>query len=244
MYKNFKDEIISICEANPDKEVCGFVFVDNNEIKVVECDNIHEDPKNFFKIKTDDYLFIKDKYELIASFHSHPSSEHILTEFDELNADELALPMYIYSLQTKDFFVYKPNSCYNKELKGRMFVPDLYNCVSCAFDYYVQKFNLQCSKNINWAEPKNIKRGNELALEVCCNLDRYLDVKIEEIDKSELQVNDLIIIKTLRSAFYHYGILVNSNQIIHHAMHSVSSIVSLDDRWMNFAHRFFRVSPL
>lgn len=244
MYKNFKDEIIATCEVNPQQECCGFIYLDNNKIKTVECENIHEDPTNFFKIKSDDFLFLKERHRPLASFHSHPNSDHSPTEFDLLQANELGLPMYIYSLKAKDFFVYKPNSCYQDELKNRPFVSDLYNCVSCAFDFYVQKFNLNCSKIINWAEPKEIKKGNELALEVCCNLDKYLDVKIQEIKREDLQVNDLIIIKTLRSNFYHYGILVTQNQIIHHSMHSFSSVASLDSRWMDFAVRFFRVSPL
>jgi proteasome lid subunit RPN8/RPN11 len=244
MYKNFKDDIIKIAKANPQQESCGLIYLDKNKNpKVVECENIHDDPENFFKIKSEDYIFLEENYETLATFHSHPTSAAIPTEFDVLQADELGLPMYIYSLPEDSFYVYRPSMSHKKKILGRTFVPDLQNCLTCVIDFYLQKYNLDYPDKINWVETKDVKEGNGVALNAIMGLSND-SIEVRQIDKKDLDVNDLIVIKTLKSHYYHSGVLVNPNQVIHHSMHSICSIESLDSRWMNFVTKVFRVSAL
>ena len=92
------------------REVCGFVGfdTDTNEYLVKEEENVSPDPSNYFLINPLNYLLFKDKYSMVAVFHSHIVGDENESEFDVKMADNCCQAFLIYSLNTKKINIYSP----------------------------------------------------------------------------------------------------------------------------------------
>lgn len=102
--------VVDYSESNIYIEVCGFIgFDEENEQYVVQHQkNIAEDPQKHFMIDPLDYLLFKDKYHLVAVYHSHINSDADPSEFDIKMSNTCCIPFLIYSVETKKFHLYEP----------------------------------------------------------------------------------------------------------------------------------------
>jgi len=66
------DEIKDYALENKDIEVCGFVVKNNEQIIFKPIANNHPSKESFFLVSPKEYLEIKNKYEILYLFHSHP----------------------------------------------------------------------------------------------------------------------------------------------------------------------------
>jgi len=114
-FKHIQDcigAIQKICHASFSAEVCGFVGFDHelNEYLVKEEDNISSDPKSYFLINPLSYLLFKDKYSMVAVFHSHLIGDEKESEFDVKMSEGCCQPFLIYSLNSKKINIYTPQN--------------------------------------------------------------------------------------------------------------------------------------
>lgn len=89
-------------------EVCGFIGSFDGEYVVMFCENVSEDPREYFAIDPIDFLNFKSKCKLGCVFHSHVNGDENPSEFDIVMSENCAVPFMIYSLNTDKFKIYSP----------------------------------------------------------------------------------------------------------------------------------------
>ena len=62
--------------------MCGFVILNGGELEFINCENIADDPENFFEISPDDFVAVGSRYDIVAIAHSHPGGEPVLSVAD------------------------------------------------------------------------------------------------------------------------------------------------------------------
>lgn len=107
-----KDFIINHSLKNFYNEICGFIGFDKttNEFVATLEKNVSNDPKSFFVINPVSYLKFKNEYELISVFHSHIIGDESPSEFDIKMSESCCLSFSIFSINSKKFYIYEPQS--------------------------------------------------------------------------------------------------------------------------------------
>lgn len=240
-----KDNIKQHALEKPNEEVCGIVFLNERfEPTTVKCRNTHPDPKRSFKISLDELYFVKNKYQILALYHSHPKSTAEPTPCDIDNAEENGYPMYIYSLVNDDFFLYRPISDFLRPLKGRPFVRDINTCLTCVLDYFIQKYGPPPQGFLeNFVVPKDIKPANNKILHIIKNSNKYCAVKLKEVDKnSPIEQDDVLLMEPgLVDIPYHVGVVSKQGELLHHLIGQLSTEGALRDLWIMSCKKRFRV---
>ena len=142
MDKKIEKLLITHANINKNEECCGFIVLDGIKQQViVPCENIYEFPKIGFKICPREFLKIKRTYKIICLYHSHPVCGCEFSQKDLDQAEELCLPICVYSIQNKSFNIHFPESCKIKEFIGREYIDHFQNCWKLVYDYYNSKSN-------------------------------------------------------------------------------------------------------
>ena len=97
------------CDKNPEEESCGLIVFINKRTKVVPCFNWADDRKQYFKIKTEDYVRASKAGEVFGIYHSHVDVGAEFSEKDMMHSKELMVPYFVYSLRTRGHNVFFPN---------------------------------------------------------------------------------------------------------------------------------------
>jgi len=73
MDKKIEKLLITHANINKDEECCGFIALNNiKQLIIIPCENIYEFPESGFKVCAHEFLKIKQKYEIVCLYHSHP----------------------------------------------------------------------------------------------------------------------------------------------------------------------------
>ena len=104
--------IKEIAHQNFKREICGFLgFCEEKQKYVVQVEkNISPKPAAYFLINPLNYLLFKEKYKMVAIFHSHITGNEDESEFDIKMADNCCQPFLIYSLNSKKINIYTPET--------------------------------------------------------------------------------------------------------------------------------------
>ena len=104
--------IVDESESNSFIEICGFVGFDKEKkTYIVQNEkNMAEDPSEYFMIDPLNYLIFKEKYDLLAVYHSHINTDAEPSEFDVKMSNNCCIPFLIYSIETKKFDLYEPQN--------------------------------------------------------------------------------------------------------------------------------------
>ncbi len=108
--KECLEEIASFCELSIVNEVCGLVGFSDGEYVFQEGKNIATDPRHNFVLDPLQYLVFKDAYKVITIFHSHVIGDEEPSDFDILMSENSRVPFTVYSLNTKKYYIYRPNN--------------------------------------------------------------------------------------------------------------------------------------
>ena len=113
--KNIKTILKNIAtwsKANQAVEVCGFIGFDDKQKKYVTQleKNCSSEPKFFFAIDALNYLIFKNKYSMLAVFHSHIVGNENPSEFDIKMSENCCMPFLVYALNTNKFQIYEPRN--------------------------------------------------------------------------------------------------------------------------------------
>jgi proteasome lid subunit RPN8/RPN11 len=109
-------------------------------------------------------------------------------------------------------------------LEGRTFVHGIHDCYSLVRDYYrLQGINLpNYARGMEWWE-----RGQDLYVQ------NFKAAGFEEISRSDVRVGDAAIMKVRASVYNHAGVVVKTNEILHHLYGRLSGRDRLD-KWDRF----------
>lgn len=246
MICNIKKNIKKHALSNFSEEVCGIVFEDKfGKACTVECNNIHPDKENCFQISLEDLYFVKNKYKILSIYHSHPKSKALPTGPDIANSEENGYPLYIYSIPEDDFYLHRPLSCSYKPLKQRNFTYDIYNCITCVLDFFVQKFGpSKISKEFdqNFVVPKDVDQANQVIYNCMKNSSKFANVRLEEVEPdSSLKINDILIMDFMKKIPYHVGVISKQDKMLHHFLNRLSGEDQIRDLWTKACVKRFRV---
>lgn len=106
--KMIKRKIEIECEKTPKEEVCGFIIHDGENFEVLPVKNKAINKESEFYIPAKEFLFIKEKHNLVAIYHSHVEGPAEESEFDVSSSEVCCYPFVIYSMQTNRFGTYVP----------------------------------------------------------------------------------------------------------------------------------------
>jgi len=146
MLKTLKENekrLISFLSEKSSKEVCGaIVKTKSGGRKVFPLKNISKQPEVHFLIDPKEVENLKKVGEILAFYHSHPDSEHELSEEDVFISNQTQYPTVVYSNVTKKFSIYNPIN-EPVPLLNRPFVLGTLDCIQLAIDYYKEILNIE-----------------------------------------------------------------------------------------------------
>ena len=93
---------------NVKEEACGFIYLENKKLKILEVKNSAEDKTSEFSISAKTYLYAKENHEIVGIYHSHPSGSEEPSEYDKKCAEITCLPFIIFSIKRRKFSVFCP----------------------------------------------------------------------------------------------------------------------------------------
>ncbi len=96
------DQIRLLCKKDKLEEICGFIIKNNDNYEFINAVNKHPDKQNYFLICPKEYLNIKNNFEIIYLFHSHPNGGSF-SETDMLYQKYHNLNMLIYNVKDDCF---------------------------------------------------------------------------------------------------------------------------------------------
>ena len=89
-------------------EVCGFITVENGELKTEPAKNIAVYQNDVFEIHPLELIRQIKSGKLAAIYHTHPITEEAESNFDKFNCENSCIPYLIYSKKTQKFNLLVP----------------------------------------------------------------------------------------------------------------------------------------
>lgn len=96
-------------------EVCGFVLVDNGELRIEPAQNIGVYENDVFEVHPLEVIRQIKSGKLAAIYHTHPTTSEEESDFDKFNCENSCIPYLIYSKQSQKFNLLVPNFCHVKK---------------------------------------------------------------------------------------------------------------------------------
>tara|TARA_R110002020_G_scaffold133235_4_gene297339 strand:- start:7991 stop:8704 length:714 start_codon:yes stop_codon:yes gene_type:complete len=235
----FDAEIIKHAESNPDEEVCGFVLLNKDlTISVERAVNEHLEPRDCFTISPSKFLKYSIQKNIIGIYHSHPRSNEEPSKPDIAMSEEMGVPYLIYSLITKKFYLYYPESYNTNMLTGRPYIKGFFECTCMFKDYFKKELNINISKwNKNYWLPKEDKEANKLLLKI-------LNKNLIEIKDKKINKHDVLVFEVRKGRRFHVGIYTGDDYFIHQAEGVLSRRELLDERWQSKIKEVYRHASL
>ena len=164
----FEELIIDHAKSHPHEEVCGFVLLEDNlEIKIEPAKNESPKPRECFSISPLKFIDYKLSKNILGIYHSHPITTERPSKRDMDSSEESGIPYLIYSLKTKKFFLYYPESYEPSPLLQRPHVKAFYECTCILKDYFKKVLDINISKwNRNYWLPEAYTASNDLLLKI------------------------------------------------------------------------------
>ncbi len=222
------------------KECCGVFYIPEETMVPVAmpCQNIDEDPINFFTVSPNDYLTASLKGKIGAYYHSHLESD-TFSDFDRLVAEKFKLGCIMYHLPTDKFYEYSPIG-YELPLVGRQYTIGFVDCFSLVKDYYFRNLNIllpEFTHPYRGIEHKSDHPDNNSKHDVLPDyflLNGFSEVKsVKEGDV--ILMNTADILSPVHCAIYKAG-----NHILHHPFKKISKLDLYKDIHKKYTTHIFR----
>lgn len=206
--------------------MCGFVILNGGELEFINCENIADDPENFFEISPDDFVAVGSRYDIVAIAHSHPGGEPVLSVADFQMQQNTGMDWWLVcGGDVYQFPFFEP-------LLGRQFVHGHTDCYTLFRDFY----------RLAGKEFPNFER-DDYWWEDGFNL--YMDHMEEQgferlTDVKELQVGDVILIQVGADVPNHAAIYIGDQMVLHHSPCRLSKRDLYDGYWLKHTHSLWR----
>lgn len=233
---NINPILQSIKHAFSKKNVEQFGFFKFNDLfsdyEFVSCENLNSFNPHFFS--SGDYSFYRDyiNKKIIALFHTHLINSPEPSQLDKEISRSIGVPSFIFSIKSKESFLFYPDSYKPRPLVKRIFIPYFQDCVTFVKDFYLIDRNLDLSKDFdNWAR-RSKASNSEL---ISCIEKSFNTINFEDIIHG-----DLIVFKPIDYSFHHLGVCINDSHIWHHpaGMYPTKELLSHIDK--NKVYKIYR----
>ena len=229
--EKLKAEILTHAKTST-SEVCGLIVVKKRSKLYVTCRNIAHG-MNEFEIHPEDYASAEDAGDIIAVVHSHPKTNPNPSQADLIGIELTKLTWVICNPLTEQFTITEPSG-YLAPYVGREWVHGVMDCYSIWQDWYKRELGI---------ELKNYPRQHEWWLKgENLYLDNLADGGMVEV--TELQPNDIILMKVTSSVPNHVVIYLGDNIILHHVMGRMSCKDVYGGYWRHITEKILRHKTL
>lgn len=260
MRKELKKEIIFHAKESPNEEVCGLIVQrDLINFSLVRCKNIHPNPRECFTINPEEIIRHNSYGKVVAIYHSHPTTKANPSPYDVANCEEIGIPYYIYSVKYDSFYCDIPMSFKPDPLFDRVYLEDIYNCLTFIKDYYIQEtswlpsYEARLEKKEKWSENANFQKhgflerddkraSSELVVKWIEEND-FFDTgsqTLQEIKDGTLKRHDLLIFNFFESSFYHFGVYTGNGEFVHHPIFQLPQ-KSCYERYQKQVYKTYRI---
>tara|TARA_Y100000310_G_C20601344_1_gene773215 strand:- start:246 stop:974 length:729 start_codon:yes stop_codon:yes gene_type:complete len=237
--KMFENEVIDHAEEFPQEEVCGFIILNDDLTVAIERGlNENPNPRDCFSISPAKFLNYTLNKTILGVYHSHPHTGERPSRHDKAMSEEAGLPYLIYSLKTKKFNLYYPESYEPCGLVGRPYVKGFYECTCILKDYFKKNLNINISTwNTNYWLPREDKKANNLLLKI-------LNKNLTEDKKKNIKKHDVVVFQIKENKRLHVGIYCGSDMFVHQPAATLSCQEMLDNRWQDKIKAVYRHDSL
>jgi proteasome lid subunit RPN8/RPN11 len=223
---------------NSEAETCGlFLYKENySDYEFRSLENEFQFDPHFFSIKNKDFYPHLFSNNIICLFHSHPHCSEHLSDLDIEVSRSLGLPSLVYSLQTKEFNLYYPESYKPRPLIGRVFIPFFQDCVIFVKDYYKLELGIDLCAFIScWARKKH--NPNKALLSV-------INEHFNEVNNSTLLKGDLLVFHPQDTRLFHLAVYHENHKIFHHPLSGLPRKELFTPTLMNKVYKIYRYKDL
>jgi proteasome lid subunit RPN8/RPN11 len=235
----FQEEIVLHAESKPDEEVCGFVLLNKDlTVSVERSTNENPNPGECFTISSAKFLKYNIEKKILGIYHSHPKSDEKPSKADMDMSEEMGVPYLIYSLITKKFYLYYPESYNTNMLTGRPYIKGFFECTCIFKDYFKKELNINISKwNKNYWLPEEDNKANKLLLKI-------LNKNLIKIEDKKLNKHDVVVFEIKKGKRFHVGIYLGNDYFMHQPDGVLSRRELMDERWQGKIKEVYRHTSL
>ena len=221
------------------KEACAIVVDDAGKLKVINCENTHEDPLNHFRIDANVIVDYVINNKLMAVLHSHLAKSNLQGDIRTPSANDIqghidsGLPWGIVA--TDGLTVSDPLWLDDDEIEPlleRKFLSGIHDCFNIWRDYYILNFGIKMKRyaiNYNWWNNGfNFYSDENIASE------GFIEIPFKEVRE-----HDVIIFSIASPVPNHVGVCCGNNKMIHQLNHRLSCEDSIS-KWKKFVHKSYR----
>ena len=204
--------------------------------------NVHKEPRHYFSVSSKDFY----KHKPIALVHSHtivlnePNTRFGIGEYvdprtpskgDMQSQINMDMPFGIVATDGENVspILWFPDL--DSPVEGHDYLYGVYDCWRVIRAYYWQNYKIFLEDYARdydwWREEPNLY------------IDKIYSRGFYDIEESELEVGDMIILRWFGSAESHSAIYIGNNQIIHHMNNRLSTIDNYT-KWRRKMTRFLR----
>ena len=215
-------EIIDYAQRAYPREACGLIAVIKGRKRFWPCNNLADQPSDFFELDPADYATAEDAGTIVAVVHSHPYTKPEPSMADQVACNRSGLPWLIVNPITQQWGEAMPND-YQPPLVGREYCWGTLDCWSCVRDWYQQEWSLDLP---DWDRPKR-KTWDEAPQFA----QLYAEAGFREVDLKRLQVGDALLMAIGAVGLNHVAVYVGDQYVLHHLNGRLSSRDLLGD-WL------------
>jgi proteasome lid subunit RPN8/RPN11 len=224
MNTKLKQSIIETARASSE-EICGFIYVTHDDVKLHSCRNIAKSPTTDFAISKDDYMQCIKLGTVIAVYHSHPVGPAGFSEGDLHYANEAVLPFYLYDVISGTWSEYLPPD-YHVKLEGRPFYWGFDDCYGAARHYYRETLGLYLR---DYDRDETFGPTRSMAI-----MDHFEEEGFTRLDPtSPIQPHDVLLFDISPRCPQHISIFTGNQRMFHHPLNMLSKIEMLTGGYLS-----------
>jgi proteasome lid subunit RPN8/RPN11 len=216
-------------EQRPDapQERCGAVIETDGVQSLIEYANVHPEPREFFRIGAVEWGKAFLNHNVVAVWHTHPSTSAEPTQADLVYLERTRLPWHIVSGWDGSHSYTEPTG-YVAPYEGRDFHHGILDCYALCRDWYSREMGIELPdvdrEYLWWNKGANLY------------IDQFKDhgfVEVApEVNVKNLRRGDGLLMQVASRVPNHGAIYLGDGKILHHVQDKLSEITNYGGDWL------------